>query len=197
MQNSKAYIFFCILRILLLGVFMKATGVVRRIDELGRIVIPKEIRRTLKIKEGTPLEIYSGDSGELLLKKYSPIVELGEIAQDVCESIALILQKNVIITNMDKVISTSAGCKKMIDRQIDAYIEKLANARKTEIFLQSEKPLSIFLDYTSAKIYILAPIISGGDVVGTIIIFDDKNELGDCEKKIACMFAEYLSRQIY
>ena len=70
---------------------MKATGVVRRIDELGRIVIPKEIRRTLKIKEGTPLEIYSGDSGELLLKKYSPIVELGEIAQDVCESIALIL----------------------------------------------------------------------------------------------------------
>lgn len=176
---------------------MKATGVVRRIDELGRIVIPKEIRRTLKIKEGTPLEIYSGDSGELLLKKYSPIVELGEIAQDVCESIALILQKNVIITNMDKVISTSAGCKKMVGRQIDAYIEKLANARKTEIFLQSEKPLSIFLDYTGAKIYILAPIISGGDVVGTIIIFDDKNELGDCEKKIACMFAEYLSRQIY
>ena len=99
---------------------MKATGVVRRIDELGRIVIPKEIRRTLKIKEGTPLEIYSGDSGELLLKKYSPIVELGEIAQDVCESIALILQKNVIITNMDKVISTSAGCKKMVGRQIDA-----------------------------------------------------------------------------
>ena len=87
---------------------MKATGVVRRIDELGRIVIPKEIRRTLKIKEGTPLEIYSGENGELLFKKYSPVFEISELAKEVCESIFKITDFDVLITNMDFVVAAGS-----------------------------------------------------------------------------------------
>ena len=84
---------------------MKATGVVRRIDELGRIVIPKEIRRTLKIREGTPLEIYSGDNGELLLKKYSPLLDYTSLMLEVADSIFKTTSQSVLVTNMEKVIA--------------------------------------------------------------------------------------------
>ena len=176
---------------------MKATGVVRRIDELGRIVIPKEIRRTLRIKEGTPLEIYSGDSGELYLKKYSPIVELGELSQEVCESIFATTNNNVLITNMEKVISAS-GTKKSsyINIQIDSHIERLINARKTQIVSVIEENTRVFADTENIKLYIVSPILANGDVYGSIIIFNQTNNLGEAEKNIASAFADYLGRQI-
>ena len=108
---------------------MKATGVVRRIDELGRIVIPKEIRRTLKIKEGTPLEIFTEENGQLLLKKYSPIVELGELAKEVCESIYFSTEQNVLIVNMESVIASSGTSKTTyLSKTVDSKLELTIDA---------------------------------------------------------------------
>ena len=176
---------------------MKATGVVRRIDELGRIVIPKEIRRTLKIKEGTPLEIYSGESGELLLKKYSPIVELGELATEVSESIFNQTNQNVLVTNMESVVASSGiGKSAYINLSIDSHIERLINSRKTQIVSMQDENTRLFSNNLNIKTYVLSPIMSGGDVYGSIIIFDEKNSFGDCEKKIASAFADFLGKQV-
>ena len=176
---------------------MKATGVVRRIDELGRIVIPKEIRRTLKIKEGTPLEIYSGDNGELLLKKYSPVVELGNLAKDVADSIGKTFEQNVIVTNMERVVAYSGtGKDDYIAKNIDSHIEKLINARKSQIVLMSEENTMLLNSNPNIKSFVISPILASGDVYGSIIIFSEKNNFGECEKKIASSFADYLSKQI-
>ena len=86
---------------------MKATGIVRRIDDLGRVVIPKEIRRTLRIREGDPLEIFTDREGEIILKKYSPIGELGTLAKLYAESLAQTLSCTVCITDMDQVVAVS------------------------------------------------------------------------------------------
>ena len=176
---------------------MKATGVVRRIDELGRIVIPKEIRRTLKIKEGTPLEIFTEENGQLLLKKYSPIVELGEISKEVCDSIFASTQQNVLIVNMECVIASSGANKNTyLNKLVDSRLEKLINARKTQIVSIADENIRIFEDNYNIKFYVISPIMANGDVFGAIIIFDDKNELTECEKKIAQSFAEYIGKQL-
>lgn len=91
---------------------MKATGVVRRIDDLGRIVIPKEIRKTLRIKEGDPLEIFTDREGQVILKKYSPIGELSEFATEYAETLAKTTGHIACITDKDMVIAVSGGSKK-------------------------------------------------------------------------------------
>lgn len=91
---------------------MKATGIVRRIDDLGRVVIPKEIRRTLRIREGDPLEIFTDREGEIILKKYSPIGELGTLAKIYAESLSQTLGCTVCITDTDQVVAASGSGKK-------------------------------------------------------------------------------------
>ena len=91
---------------------MKATGIVRRIDDLGRVVIPKEIRRTLRLREGTPLEIFTDREGEIILKKYSPMVELTAIAGQYAEAMAQATGLMVCITDRDQIIAVSGGSKK-------------------------------------------------------------------------------------
>ena len=175
---------------------MKATGVVRRIDELGRIVIPKEIRRTLKIREGTPLEIYSGDSGELLLKKYSPITELGELAKEACHSIAVGTQKSVLICNMEKVLATSGnGSNAFLQKSIDSTIEKLINDRQSKLVRQQESKTMLFYE-TSINTYGFCPIINAGDVYGGIILFDIHNQIDSADLNTIKAFADFLSTQI-
>lgn len=93
---------------------MKATGIVRRIDDLGRVVIPKEIRRTLKIREGDPLEIYTDNEGEVILKKYSPIGEMGAFAKEYADTLHQVSGHIVIITDRDKVIALSGASKRII-----------------------------------------------------------------------------------
>ena len=175
---------------------MKATGVVRRIDELGRIVIPKEIRRTLKIREGTPLEIYSGDNGELLLKKYSPITELAEIANDICKSIAVGTNKSVLISNMEKIIATSGpGSAMFLNKNIDSVIEKLINERKPRLIDQRETKSMIFFD-SNICTYCFCPIINCGDVYGGIFLFDNYGNVSESDTCIIKAFADFLSIQI-
>ena len=92
---------------------MRATGIVRRIDDLGRVVIPKEIRKTLRIREGDPLEIFTAKDGEVILKKYSPIGELNEFSQEYAETLGETLGYGVIITDLDSIISVSKLPKKL------------------------------------------------------------------------------------
>ena len=109
---------------------MKATGIVRRIDELGRVVIPKEIRRTLRIREGDPLEIFTDREGEVILKKYSPIGELGDFAKEYAESLQLALGMTAAVCDKDTVIAASGPCRKeLMDKPIHSDLEELMDRR--------------------------------------------------------------------
>ena len=111
---------------------MKATGIVRRIDDLGRIVIPKEIRRTLRIKEGDPLEIFTDREGEVILKKYSQVGELGKFAAEFAESLAQTSGHGVCITDRDQIVA-AAGCmkKEYIGKTISDVLENMINERES------------------------------------------------------------------
>lgn len=110
---------------------MKATGVVRRIDDLGRVVIPKEIRKTLRIKEGDPLEIFTDKEGEVILKKYSPIGELTEFATGYAETLAKTTGHIACITDKDTVIAVSGGAKKeLLEQNISTELEKLMDDKE-------------------------------------------------------------------
>ena len=175
---------------------MKAAGGARRIDELGRIVIPKEIRRTLKIREGTPLEIYSGDDGDLILKKYSPLIELNLLADEIASSIHQTIGHNVLIVNMEKVLASSGAKKSIyINKPIDVQLEKVIENRKTQLVSIAEKNIMFFYG-TDIKNFVISPILEGGDVYGAIIIFDEENSIGETEKSIASSFADFFSKQI-
>ena len=105
---------------------MKATGIVRRIDDLGRVVVPKEIRRVLRIREGDPLEIYTGNTGEVILKKYSPINELSQFAGEYAETVSKILGGTIIVSDTDQVIAASgSGRKEYADKRIDPELDKI------------------------------------------------------------------------
>lgn len=180
---------------------MKATGIVRRIDELGRIVIPKEIRRSFRIKEGTPLEIFSGDNGELMLKKYSPMLSLTDYAIEVCESINSVVDKLVLFTDCEKVLSACGNGKKdFVEQELSHELEKLLETRKTTILTKKENNLINYINnqtlqtnYLSA---IIVPICSDGFAFGSIIILSTSEDLGLQEQKIAKTMALFITKQL-
>ena len=104
---------------------MKATGIVRRIDDLGRVVVPKEIRRTLKIREGDPLEIFTEKEGEIVLKKYSPMGEIKGFAQQYAESLATFVPHIVIVTDRGQVLATAGGGKELLNHDITKQLEEI------------------------------------------------------------------------
>ena len=180
---------------------MKATGMVRRIDELGRIVIPKEIRRTYKIREGTPLEIFSGDNGELILKKYSPVLELEDVSSDACKSIFEVLEQNVFICDKDTIISAEGNSnfkKTYLHKNITLDLEKTIENRKA-ILLNSRENANLFplfkeqiVDFNSL---IIVPILASGDTYGAIALVGDSSFTNN-EVKILQTFANFLNLQI-
>ena len=161
---------------------MKATGIVRRIDDLGRVVIPKEIRRVLRIREGDPLEIYTDGGGEVILKKYSPINELGQFASEFAEAAAGTLGSTVIVSDTDQIIAAAGtGKKEYIDSKIDYELDKIIQSKHKHL--------------NDAKIVV--PILSQGDAIGSITILPkDKHILGDTELKAAEIGAGFLARQM-
>ncbi len=161
---------------------MKATGIVRRIDDLGRVVVPKEIRRILRIREGDPLEIYTGNTGEVILKKYSPINELGQFAGEYAQTIAKILGGTIIISDTDQVIAVSGtGRKEYSDKKIDSDLDEIIQSKNR--YLNDSK--------------IVVPIISQGDPIGSITILAKENKtLGDAELKVAEVGASFLAQQM-
>lgn len=181
---------------------MKATGVVRRIDDLGRIVIPKEIRRTLRIKEGDPIEIFTDKEGEVILKKYSPIGELSEFATGYAETLAKTTGHIACITDKDSVIAVSGGSKKeFLEKAISPELEKLIENK--EIYTSkdnNEKCLPITQNGTSNfnNSQVIYPIISDGDVIGSIVLLskEAKTKMGESELKVAQSAAGFLSSQM-
>lgn len=179
---------------------MKATGIVRRIDDLGRVVIPKEIRRTLRIREGDPLEIYTDREGEVILKKYSMIGNLNAFAMEYADSLAQTTGYIVAISDRDTIIAASQGAKKeLLHKSISKGLEDAINERK--IILASGKDCEycqVAGESENFAYQMIAPVICEGDAVGAVIIMtkDDKIIFGDTEKKLAVAAAGFLGRQM-
>ncbi len=180
---------------------MKATGIVRRIDDLGRVVIPKEIRRTLRLREGTPLEIFTDREGEIILKKYSPMVELTAFATQFAESMAQATGLMVCITDRDQIIAVSGGPKKdLLQKTISKQLENAINERETVSASRDDKQ---FIPIASEEIEgvaseIVMPIICEGDAIGAVAILsrDVRTRLGETEMKLASTAAGFLGRQM-
>jgi AbrB family transcriptional regulator (stage V sporulation protein T) len=178
---------------------MKATGIVRRIDDLGRVVIPKEIRRTLRIREGDPLEIFVDRDGEVILKKYSPIGELGDFAKEYADSLYESLGHMTLISDRDSIIAVSGTSKKeYLEKDIGQVVETSMEERKTILESQAgtyEISKDINEAYTSACI---APIVAGGDPIGSVILLSKKDgvSMGNLEVKLAETAAGFLAKQM-
>ena len=179
---------------------MKATGIVRRIDDLGRVVIPKEIRRTLRIREGDPLEIFTDREGEIILKKYSPIGELGSFAKEYAESLAQTVGHITCIVDKDQIIAVSGGGKKeFLEKHISSAMENCINARSTVVAAKSDSNFVPVLDDGSTDSYnyqLIAPIISEGDALGAIIFLSPDKKMGEIEGKLAQTAAGFLGKQM-
>ncbi|WLD93465.1 stage V sporulation protein T [Alkalihalobacillus sp. AL-G] len=176
---------------------MKATGIVRRIDDLGRVVIPKEIRRTLRIREGDPLEIFVDREGEVILKKYSPISELGDFAQEYAESLYEHTQHITLISDRDTFIAVAGGGKKDYqNKSIGKVIETSMNDRKSVV---SPQPSSVeVVDGNSESLsHVIAPIVANGDPIGAVILLSKTDkQVGDTEQKLAETAAGFLAKQM-
>ncbi|HPT69258.1 MAG TPA: stage V sporulation protein T [Syntrophomonas sp.] len=185
---------------------MKATGIVRRIDDLGRVVIPKEIRRTLRIREGDPLEIFVDREGEVILKKYSPIGELGDFAKEYAESLYETVGHISMIADRDVIIAVAGGNKReFLSKPVGKLLEKSLEDRNTIIMNGLEngndENLQVILmddrEYT-IKSQVVAPIITQGDPIGAVLIVskDPAVKLGELEIKLAETAAGFLAKQM-
>ena len=179
---------------------MKATGIVRRIDELGRIVVPKEIRRTLRIREGDPLEIFTDKDGEIVLKKYSPIGELSIFAQEYVDASAQILGCPVCVTARDQIIAVSGAAKKdLLGKPLHKELEEAINDREAIMAKKGEKKyIKITGDEDVYEGQIVQTIICEGDAIGAVIILnkDGRNPLTETERKAAVIAANFLGKQM-
>lgn len=185
---------------------MKATGIVRRIDDLGRVVIPKEIRRTMRIKEGDPLEIYVDREGEVILKKYSPITALSDFAKEYADALSNSLHTTVLIADRDEIIAVSGASKKeYLNKRIGSIVEKVMDDRRTLVVNQineevNKNDLSLLETDLENELtsFCIAPIIPGGDVIGTVMICSKEKSLvmGDLEQKLAETAAGFLAKQL-
>lgn len=182
---------------------MKATGVVRRIDDLGRVVIPKEIRKTLRIKEGDPLEIFTDREGQVILKKYSPIGELSEFAVEYAETLAKTTGHIACITDKDTVIAVSGGAKKeFLEQNLSNEVEQIMEDK--EVYTSNENDnIAVPITKNDNKnrkfnSQIVYPIISDGDAIGTVILISKEanTKMNDVEKKVAQSAANFLGSQM-
>ncbi len=178
---------------------MKATGIVRRIDDLGRVVIPKEIRRTLRIREGDPLEIFTDREGEIILKKYSPIGELGTFAKEYADSLSQTAGHITCIIDKDHIVAVSGGSKKeLLEKHISQDLENILNKRTTHIATRDDKNfISITDDDTlNYNHELITPIISEGDVLGAVVLLSSDKKMGEVEGKLAQTAAGFLGKQM-
>ena len=177
---------------------MKATGIVRRIDDLGRVVIPKEIRRTMRIREGDPLEIFTDKDGELIFKKYSPIGELSDFAAQICDSLRKATDGIVAVCDRDSVIAIAGGAKReLMDRPISRQLASMMEARSS---YRQEGGSNMPVTAEDEKYCVAAasPVISEGDLMGCVMFVTPRNSLpcGELEYKLAQTAASFLGKQM-
>ncbi len=182
---------------------MKATGVVRRIDDLGRVVIPKEIRRILRIKEGDPLEIFTEKAGEIILKKYSPIGELSEFATEYAETLTKTTGHIACITDKDTVIAVSGTSKKdLLEQGVSKQLEKIMDEQENYISKENNgTTIPIIQNEAKDKVYnsqVIYPIISDGNSIGSVILISKEpgTKMSEVEKKVAQSAASFLGKQM-
>lgn len=178
---------------------MKATGIVRRIDDLGRVVIPKEIRRTLRIREGDPLEIFTDRDGEVIFKKYSPMGELGTVVAELAEALARTAGMSCAICDRDAVIAAAGGAKKdILEKSILPDLELVMEQRATyERGVGETQDIAI----TANDVYnviVAVPIITDGDVTGCVaFVGEEENASADeVAVKLCQTAAQFLSKRL-
>lgn len=180
---------------------MKATGIVRRIDDLGRIVIPKEIRRTLRIREGDPLEIYTDANGEVIFKKYSPVGEMSQFAAQYAEVLYKATSMPTLISDRDHIVAAAGVPKKeFLERRITQSLEDLIESRNNfSIFSSKDKTFQPVEGITKTA-GLVFPIIASGDVTGSVIMLssdETKNESNiESNTKLAQTAATFLGKQM-
>jgi stage V sporulation protein T len=183
---------------------MRATGIVRRIDDLGRVVIPKEIRRTLRIREGDPLEIYTDRDGEVILKKYSPIGEMSSFAKDYTESLFRSLGHIAVIVDRDQVVAASGVSRKELwDKPISHDLETAIAGRQTMNLnrQQGGRTVAVTNEEDANAAYtaqVISPIIADGEAIGAVLLMSRENgvRMGDTEIKVAETAAGIVGRQM-
>lgn len=177
---------------------MKATGIVRRIDDLGRVVIPKEIRRTMRIREGDPLEIYTSSDGEVIFKKYSPIGEMSDNAAQVADIMHRLAGCPVAVFDRDHVVSVSGAAKKEWNaRRVSPELEDLMENRR-QFFSESGQPELIPAEGVDKGAMACMPIIAAGDVTGAVAFLDngDGTGLNESQKSLIQAASQFLGRQL-
>ena len=179
---------------------MKATGIVRRIDDLGRVVIPKEIRRTLQIRESDPLEIFTDQDGGIVLKKFSPIGELSHHAKHYTDSLAQVTGNVVAIADREKIIAVSGGLRTLMDRRLSReVVERLDNRETWQAGRDERNFARIVTDYAETYVWeTVVPILCEGDVVGAVIMLATyiRSRMGEQELKLAQTAAGFFGRQM-
>lgn len=178
---------------------MKATGIVRRIDDLGRIVIPKEIRRSMRIREGSPLEIYTSKDGEIIFKKYSAMEDLTDNLQIFTEYLNRVIGKPALITDNDTVIAVSGANKKdFFGRKLSDNLQKYLITRRNLNALSKPDCVNLFGSDTKYQCQSLTPIISESDCAGAVIILstDNFSPLSDSAGALCSGFATIIGRQM-
>ncbi len=181
---------------------MKATGIVRRIDDLGRVVIPKEIRRTLRIREGDPLEIFTDREGQVILKKYSPIGELNEFSEEYCQALYDHINYSAMISDRDNIIAVAgASRKEFLHKRISPELERITEARDTYVTKGNDKPIKLFYEDEGLEEYtaqVITPIVMQGDPIGSVILFSKEPDMtmSDIEVKATEIAAGFLAKQM-
>ena len=176
---------------------MKATGVVRRIDDLGRIVIPKEMRRTLRIRDGESLEIFV-DEDFVALKKYSPLNDMANLAKTLVDSVYSSIGKNIIVTDKDRVIACAGPTslkKKYLDKGISSYLLDILSTSNM-VYEENLKTIHITKKEEENCIYYICPIIMNGDAIGLVMMFTDGNRITNTDQKVVQLSALILGKHI-
>lgn len=179
---------------------MKATGIVRRIDDLGRIVIPKEIRRTLHIRETDPLEIYTDREGQVILKKYSPIGEMTTFARQYAESLSQVSGHAALIADRDQFIAAAGGYKQLVGKSVGRQMDEKVHNREVVMASRGERAFISICDEGSEEYQqeAIAPILCEGDIIGSVVLLqnDSKVRMGEVEQKLLLSAATFLGRQM-
>lgn len=176
---------------------MKATGIVRRIDDLGRVVIPKEIRRTMRIREGDPLEIYTNSGGEVVFKKYSPIGEMSDFAVQYAEALSHGTQLSVLICDRDRCVAAAGLSKKeTLDKPVSQVLENVMQSRKSKVFSEDNKSEAV--EGFPGILRVAVPILSAGDIGGVVALLanSQKSTADEGDIKLASVAADFIGRQM-
>ena len=178
---------------------MKATGIVRRVDDLGRIVIPKEIRRTLRIREGDPLEIYTEKEGGVIFRKYSPMGDLQDFAAQFCESIGASTGYVAAISDRDSIIALSGAPKReLMDKPNSQALEKLMESRKNYRYQAGDAPIRVSDGADKYRLGVAAPILSQGDLMGCVMLLQGESDpaLAEADQHLVQTVAGFLGKQM-